>query len=239
MSVLVRECDNGMAALESIRAESPDVVFVDTRLPRGDGFSLLRHEMIDRAPMFVLMTNDDRDGLRAFTAGALDCIRKPLDEDRCRVALQRARDRIVLVRATDIGRQAAALFASEPCTGEPQAPTRYLVRLSVPCGNRSTIIPVPSIEWIRAEDCYSRIFVPGSSFLLRRTLGALERQLNPLEFVRTHRSAMVNVRSVQTIRARGPNEVGLLLRSGASIPISQRRRTAVMRCLEAIEQTRE
>jgi two-component system LytT family response regulator len=236
--VLVRECDNGIAALEAIRAESPDVVFADTRLPRGDGFSLLRHDLIDRAPMFVLMTDDERDGLRAFTAGALDCIRKPLDEGRCRVALQRARDRIVLVRATDIGRQAAALFASERSTGEPQAPTRYLVQLSVPCGSRSTIIPVPSIEWIGAEDCYSRIFVSGSSFLLRRTLGALERQLNPLEFVRTHRSAMVNVRSVQTVRARGPNEVGLLLRSGASIPISQRRRTAVMRSLEAIEHTR-
>lgn len=226
---VVRECDNGFTALESIRTLSANVVFADARLPRIDGFSLLRHASLETSPAFVLTTHDDRDGLRAFTDGAVDCIGKPLDPDRCRRAVERARRHLVGIGAMDLGRRAAELLGTESAASTASAPPRYLSQVAVPDGRRSRVIPIASIEWVSAEDCYSRIFADDTSFLLRRTLRVLEGQLNPHEFVRTHRSALVSVQHVRDISDRGPNELSVMLKSGVAVPISQRRRTAVLR----------
>jgi two-component system LytT family response regulator len=225
---VVDQADTGAAALELIRAQAPDIVIADACLPLVDGFALLR-QIGGARPAFIITTVDPAvDAQRAFDYGAIDCMAKPLDTKRCHASIERARLHVARVDTMTLAAQIGELAAScaQPAGSTPER--GYLTKLIVPNGNRSVTVAISSIERIAAEDCYSRIHADGASFLLRRTLGALERALDPSAFIRPHRSAMVSVERVADVQARANGDLALIMRSGHSVPVSQRRRTAIM-----------
>ncbi|MGH7618825.1 MAG: LytR/AlgR family response regulator transcription factor [Gemmatimonadaceae bacterium] len=229
---IVAECDDAAATTAAVRRWSPNVVVADSRLPPTGVFALMR-DLSATEPVFVLAAEHHRDAMRAFSSGAVDCIAKPIDPARCRLALDRARTRLVHVRALTIARELSSVVGTAPPATDRSSGS-YLTQLHIP-GARAAMIPATSIDWIAAEDCYSRVFVDRASFLLRRTLGAIERQLDPREFVRTHRSAIVNARRVADVSTGPDGDTTLVLSSGTIVPVSQRRRSTVLRALSARE----
>jgi two-component system LytT family response regulator len=173
----------------------------------------------------VLTTRDPADAIRAFAEQVVDCFLKPADAARCRLALTRAQQHIHQAEAVALSRRAMVALAKSATAPPPEE--RYLTRLSVPVGTRSVIIQSAAIEWVGAEDCYSRVHSDEGSFLIRQTLGALERRLDPNAFLRPHRSAVVNVERVQELRRGADGGTVLVLRSGVEIPVSQRRQQIV------------
>ncbi len=205
---LVGECAGGAEAVVQIIQQRPDLVFLDVQMPECDGFDVIERLGRDLPPAIVFVTAYDRYAIRAFEAGALDYLLKPFDDARFAVALARAKERIERHRAL-----------------EPQ-PAPLIVR------NRGeiTFVPLADIDWIEAEDYYTRLHVGAASHLLRRSLSSLEAALDPDRFCRIHRSAIVNLRRVRGLTVDRDGNHAVLI-DGASLPLSRRFRRPLERRL--------
>ncbi len=222
---VIGECADGHEALRLVRRHGANAIVADAQLPGVDGFQLARELSRQASVAVILTTRDPADGIRAFAEQVVDCFLKPADLARCRVAVTRAQLHVHQAEAIALSRRAVEALAS--FTPSPPPDDRFLTRLSVPIGSRSVIIQSAAIEWVGAEDCYSRVHSDEGSFLIRQTLGTLERRLDPNAFLRPHRSAVVNVDRVQALKRCAGGGTVLVLRSGVEIPVSQRRQQLV------------
>jgi two-component system LytT family response regulator len=224
--VVVGECRDGVEALAAIRAERPDLVFLDVQMPELDGLSALAAlAPEERPPAVVFVTAYDAYALRAFDLHAVDYLLKPFDEQRFRTALARARGRLGGGGRLD-ARLAALLAELRPQPG-PEPADRLVVRTA----GRVVLVPAAEIDWIEAADNYVRVHAAGQRHVLRETIKGLEAQLDPRRFVRIHRSAIVNLDRVRELRALPSGDFAVLLSTGAKLTLSRTYRDVVERRL--------
>jgi two-component system, LytTR family, response regulator len=231
---VIGECRNGVEAVDAVQTLHPDLMFLDIQMPDLDGFGVLRALLPDCPPTVVLVTAYDEFAVQAFEAEALDFLVKPFTDERFHRALDRARKQSGSRReADDLGHRLTA--ALDRLRAADAGPPVYRTRFLVSSGRRSVSIPVASIVWIAADDYYARLHLTGVSYLLRRPLTVLEHELDPRRFVRVHRGALVNMSHVRELY-RGPDgRVAILLLDGTRLPISERRRAAVLRAFAGTE----
>ncbi len=192
---VVGEARHGKEAVRVLKALTPDLVFLDVQMPEFDGFAVLRQLEPEHMPAVIFVTAYDSFAVRAFESHALDYLVKPVHEARFRDALVRARERIA------------------------RTPSR---RILVPAGEVDLILDVAEINWIEAEDYYAAIHTGGRRHLIRESLASLQSRLDGAQFVRVHRSAIVNLAQVREVR-----ETSIVLRDGVQLPVSRRRREQV------------
>jgi two-component system LytT family response regulator len=207
---LVGECASGREALAAIRKLRPALVFLDVAMPECDGFDVLVGLGVDVPPAVVFVTAHDGYALRAFEAGALDYLLKPFDAERFGRALQRAKQRVP-----------AKLAAAQARV------------LAVKSGGGVTFVKLSEIVWIEAADYYVRLHTAAATHLLRRTLSELERELDPAEFCRIHRSVIVSLDRVRRLEPSVGGEYDVLLDDGTRQPLSRRYRKGVAARLKA------
>lgn len=207
------ECGDGVAAVEQILAHPPDLVFLDVQMPGLDGFGVVEAVGADRMPATIFVTAYDQYALRAFDANALDYLLKPFDEERLARTLDRVRRRLG-APADEVARRVTALLQAV------QERRRYAPRLVVRDGVRTRLIPVDRIVWIEAEGKQARVHLAGESHLATGGIGAVEAQLDPEQFVRVHRSAIVRIDQIQEIQPWFEGEYVLLMPGGAQITTS-------------------
>jgi len=182
------ECGDGLSAIRMIRKERPDLLFLDVQMPERDGFEVIEAVGPKRMPVTVFITAHDEHAIRAFDVHAVDYLLKPFRKERFEKALQRAKERL-RHRRQDEGGRLAALPESR----------RFARRIAVPEKGHLIFVDVASIDHIEAEGNYARVFTGNGEHLLRETLADLERRLDPREFVRIHRSTIVNARRIREI----------------------------------------
>ena len=220
---IVGECRDGQSAIAALEALTPDLVFLDIQMPECDGFTVLRTWAETRGgtelPLTVLLTAYEEFALDAFDVEAVDYLVKPVSEQRFEEAMRRVRRR--LARPTDVTHGAAR-------TDDDPPPTRQLV-VATASGHR--IVMLDEIDWIAANDYYVTVHVAGRRYLLRESLASLEGRLDPARFVRVHRSAMVNIARVREVRSTGADVV--VLQDGTKLPVSRRRRAALVAAVVA------
>lgn len=204
---IVGQCASGTEALETIRAEQPDLVFLDVQMPECDGFDVLERLGGPSPPVIVFVTAYDQYALRAFEAGALDYLLKPFNAARFDRTLARAIDRVTTMRAT---------------------PSPACAQIAVRSIGEIVFVRVADIDWIEAADYYACLHVGTATHILRRSLSELEGELLSSGFVRTHRSAIVNLARVArlSIDVEGDHEVEL--RDGKRLKLSRRYRRALL-----------
>jgi two-component system LytT family response regulator len=222
------ESRNGPDTLRALELLKPDLLFLDIEMPEMNGFDVLRAQGPDRMPAVVFVTAHDRFAVRAFEAHALDYLVKPLNVARFDAALDHVRERLRLQSAADRAARLAALLDAERARG-----SGGVERLVVSQGADELIIPVADIDWISADDFYARLHVGERQYLLRVSLTSLELRLDPRHFVRVHRSAIVRLDRVRQLRS-GSGGDELVLRNGARVPLSRRRRAAVEKQLRQL-----
>lgn len=216
------ECGDGRSALDAIDATSPDVVFLDVQMPGLDGFDVVRQLHPERKPAIVFVTAFDRYALRAFEVHAVDYLLKPVAPARLRLAVDRARERVE--RGTN-QRGLANLLR------ELRDVPRHLARLAVRARGRIVMVDVDAIDWIQAADNYVTVHANGREYLLRETLAALGRQLDPTRFVRIHRSTIVAVDRIVELRSSSHGDFDVQLRDGTQLTLSRSWREHVERAL--------
>jgi two-component system, LytTR family, response regulator len=214
---IIAECGDGLAAVETIRELTPDLVFLDVQMPGMDGFEVVR--AIDVIPAIVFVTAYDKYALQAFEVNAVDYLLKPFDGERFQKAFQRARAQIESRTREVINAKLEALLESI----RPQQ--RYLERLVVKAAGRIFFLPISEIDWIESADNYVNLHCGRESHLIRETLSGLETKLNPEEFLRVRHSAIVNLKRIKELRPLFKGEYEIVLQNGVKLTSSRRYRS--------------
>jgi two-component system LytT family response regulator len=210
---VVAECRNGWEAVEAVREQKPHIVFLDVQMPELDGFDVL--ELFgDAPPVILFVTAYDQYALRAFEVNAVDYLLKPFSDDRFAKALARAKE-VARRESADARLRVARLTAAHRA-----AVRRFMVRT----GGRVVFLKASEIDWIEAADYYARLHTGGHSYLVRESMNELETSLDAGQFVRVHRSAIVNLDRVKEMRPLFRGEQMLVLRDGTEIRMSRSRR---------------
>jgi two-component system LytT family response regulator len=216
---VVGACGDGREAAAAIQRMAPDLVFLDVNLPEMDGVTLARSLDPAHRPAVVFVTAHDEYTLPAFEIHALDYLLKPFSAQRFRAALAYAREHLAQRRATTLGRQILDLL---PDMQKPAAvPALTLDRLIVKSSGRIYFVRTGDIDWCEAEGNYVRVHVGTQQHLVRETMNRMETQLDAAQFVRIHRSTIVNVDRIQELRSSFNGEHLVLLRTGTRLTMSR------------------
>jgi two-component system LytT family response regulator len=244
--VIVRQCANGREAIASIAEDQPDLMFLDIQMPGISGLDVVAQVPQESMPMVVFVTAFDRYAIDAFEAHALDYLLKPVDEARLAAALDRVRAQYQQRQALAQREQLMALLADLTGKGEispdalaqttgvptPPATRRYATMLPIRSGRETLRLDVATIDWIDAAGDYMCLHAAGQTHVLRATMKELEEMLDPLVFQRVHRSTIVNLARVRSLRPHLNGECFLKLQSGQEIKLSRSFRDKVEMLLD-------
>jgi two-component system LytT family response regulator len=239
---IVRQCANGREAIASIANDAPDLMFLDIQMPGASGLEVVAQVPQESMPMVVFVTAFDRFAIDAFEAHALDYLLKPVDDSRLARALDRVRAQWQQKQAAAQREQLMALLADlrgkseiapedlpagaaiQSVGGAPSAAPstrRYATLLPIRSGRETLRLDVGTIDWIDAAGDYMCLHAAGQTHVLRATMKELEDMLDPQVFQRVHRSTIVNLARVRSLRPHLNGECFLKLQSGQEIKLSR------------------
>jgi two-component system, LytTR family, response regulator len=235
---IVAQCANGREALAAIEQYKPDLVFLDIQMPGMSGFEVLARLPQQSMPLVVFVTAFDQYAIQAFEARAIDYVLKPIDDTRFALALARVREHLRARSAADQRDRLMQIIAEitgcgELALDELLAQGRKAIDshrpdvLPIRQGRETVRVPVASIEWIDAAGDYMCIHAEGDTHILRGTMKELEELLDPKLFQRVHRSTIVNLRLVRSLRAHMNGEYFLKLAGGHELKLSRTYREKV------------
>ena len=230
---VVEECATGHAAVAAVAKHAPDLLVLDVQMPELDGFGVLAALPPDMLPLVIFVTAFDEHALRAFDVHAVDYVLKPIDPDRLRAAVLRARAERDRASAAQQNARLRSLLASlasaspasvSPAVVEPRAdvaPSGTVERFLVKTTRKMFFVNAADIDWIQADGNYVRLHVGPVSHMVRDTIASLERSLPASRFARIHRSAIVNLDRVTEMRQWSSGDYIVILASGARLKLSR------------------
>ncbi len=227
---------NGREAVAHVRELKPDIVFLDIQMPGMDGFETLRSFAGPKMPAVIFVTAYAQHAIDAFEANALDYLLKPIDDRRLRKSVERVREHLATVQAADHRDRLLKLICD--ITGEEitldaaleglQAATKPdLQRIAIKDGKTTVCVDLTDIDWIEAAGDYLCLHAAGKTHVLRGTMKKMEQILDPERFVRVHRSSIVNVARVRSMRSHANGEYFLDLEGDKEIKVSRTYRDSV------------
>ena len=175
---VVGEAMDGQAAITMINDLRPDLVFLDIQLPQYTGFEVLDH--VKYKPSVIFVTAYNQYAIKAFEENAIDYVLKPTSIERLGKAIAK-----VIQIEQKIDKRVIKLLKAAMATQD------YLLRFTVKCGNEILIIPVNKVYWIKAEDKYLFINTFDQEYIYDSSLKKLEQILDPEQFFRIHKSAII------------------------------------------------
>jgi len=222
---VIGECFDGEQALRAIRQLKPDLVFLDIQMPGLDGFEVLEELSEAEMPLVIFVTAYDHYALQAFSVHALDYVLKPMGEAELRASLDRARLLMEGRQQQDANRRLFALL-EEVESRRPRS-NRFVVRE----GERVIFLKAEDVEAIEATGNYMHLYSGRQSYMIRETLGNLEERLDPVQFVRTHRSWMVNAEKIKEVHPWNKGVYLLTVQGGTEVPVSRSYREGIDRLI--------
>ncbi|HUE04971.1 MAG TPA: protein kinase [Bryobacteraceae bacterium] len=205
---VLAECANGFEAVKAVGDLKPDLLFLDIQMPKLDGFEVL--ELVGRDLAVIFTTAYDTYAMRAFDTHAVDYLLKPFSADRFEKALDRARQRLGEKTPDPVELSAAA-----------RRPEQFLQRIVVKDGPAVHVIPVEKLDYAEAQDDYVALKSDKKTYLKQQTISSLEGMLDPAQFIRIHRSHIVNLERVAKIEAYTKDSKIAVLRDGTQLPVSR------------------
>lgn len=209
---IVGESATALETIELVRAATPELLFLDIHMPGMDGFDVmgaLSSQTEMQAPHVIFTTAYDQYAVRAFEVHAVDYLLKPFTYERLRTAIHRVREQSQL-------RQAPA-----SANGGGAVAGLYTNRIIFKSRGRILFLPVSDIRWIGAEGNYVRLSTATESHLLRETMARLEERLDPREFLRVHRSFIVNLQYVKEVRREANGDSVVILDRGNKVALGR------------------
>jgi two-component system LytT family response regulator len=227
---VVKECSSGFEAIEQINLLKPSLVFLDIQMPEMNGFEVLEKITIDPLPLIIFVTAYDKYALKAFECHAFDYLLKPISDERF--------EKTMRVVTSEMNRRNLEEYAAKlksvvndylnTVAGESykkekseSAEKTFITRLMIKSKEHLSFILIDEIDWIESAGDYVYIHTNSNKYIIRETMVSLEEKLNPKNFIRIHRSAIVNVDKIKSLK---PNEHGdyeVFLHSGARLKLSR------------------
>ena len=206
---LVAECGDGFEGVKAIQQHQPDLIFLDIQMPKINGFEML--EMLEHTPAVIFTTAFDEYAIKAFEAHAIDYLLKPFNQERFDKALAKWQDQ------KPVNNERSTQDLLETASQSPAQSQRIVIK----DGSKIKIIPVHDVQYLEAADDYVKIHTRDGYFLKNKTMNHLEQVLDGQQFVRSHRSYIVNVQQITRIDPYEKDSHVAILRSGAKVPVSR------------------
>jgi two-component system, LytTR family, response regulator len=202
---VAEECNDGFEGMKAIQHHQPDLIFLDIQMPKINGFEML--ELIDHPPQVIFTTAFEEYAIKAFDAHAADYLLKPFSKERFDKAMQKLTLQRVNATQTVVD---MAMQTAGPSN-----------RIVVKDNGKIKIIPIAQVQYLEAADDYVKIITADGSFLKKKTMQYFEDSLPPQEFIRIHRSYIINASLITRIDLHEKDGHLLLLTTGARLPVSK------------------
>jgi two-component system LytT family response regulator len=222
---IVGECGDGKSAISLIKRDKPDLVFLDIQMPEIDGFGVVSALRDHPMPLTIFVTAYDRYAMKAFEVHALDYLLKPVAKDRLSEALEHARKQLQQPSEATFQRRVLNLLSE--LDSRQTAPQRIVIKAD---GEIVCLKPA-EIDWAESAGNYVCLHVGAATHILRETITSLENRLGQHQFLRVHRSTLVNVDRIKTLRPSLYGDYSILLRDGTKLTLSRGFRENVLKRL--------
>ena len=206
---VVQECNDGFEGVKAIMQHHPDLIFLDIQMPKINGFEML--ELVDRLPAVIFTTAYDEYAMRAFEAHAIDYLLKPFSRERFDKAIQKLLNQ---QPAGSINNTASLLKTAAHAPVQSQ---RIVVKLA----GKIKIIAVQEVIYLESADDFVKIHTTQGAMLKNKTMSHFEDMLDPQQFVRIHRSYLVNIQQIARLDQEDRESYSAVLKSGTVLPISK------------------
>ncbi|NTE01440.1 response regulator [Agrobacterium tumefaciens] len=204
---IVAECCDGFEGLKAITLHKPDLIFLDIQMPKISGFEML--ELVDDKPAVIFTTAFDEYAIKAFEVNAVDYLLKPIDKGRFEAAMKKLPGRLNHQGNTEAILDAAAL--------SPAQNNRVVVKKD----GVIKIIPTADINYLEADDDYVKMNTVDGVFYKNKTMSYFEQTLDINQFIRIHRSYIINLAQVTKIELKEKDSYVVLLKSDIWLPVSK------------------
>lgn len=215
---IIAECQNGAQAVTVLQSKVIDLLFLDVQMPEMGGFDVVERIGLHKLPPTIFVTAYHEHAVRAFDVQAVDYLTKPLEVQRLRTALERVRRKIAAETALLTQEQLAAILKGLR-TGEDSKP--YASRFLVRDGEKEILLSVERIDWVEAAEYYCCLHSGGRSYMFRETISEISERMDPGQFVRIHRSAVVNLDRIAEIYREGAAQSSIRLTGGQVLKMSK------------------
>jgi two-component system LytT family response regulator len=206
---IIEECGNGFDGIKAINSQKPDLIFLDIQMPKLNGFEML--ELLEEKPKIIFTTAFDQYALKAFDVNAIDYLLKPFSEERFTEAVNK-----VLKEQSDASNERV-----EKLKSHIDEEIEYLDRVIVKQNQKITIIPIDKVSYFEAQDDYVMIHTEDGKFLKQKTMKYFEDHLDPKNFIRIHRSSIVNISRVKEIELFDKDAYKAILKDGTKLSVSR------------------
>jgi len=239
---LVGTAANGREAIKKVRAEKPDLVFLDIQMPGLDGFDVVKALANEQLPIIVFATAFDKYAIQAFETHASDYLLKPIDEERLEQAIIKVREQIAehiaieqnaklidLIRSLDTppAIELSQILTSDDISSKKQFESHFNIKDR----GEISLVDVNTIEWIDAAGDYMCLHTPEKVHILRETMKNMDKRLDPEIFKRIHRSTIVNINMIDRLHPATGGKYILILKNGSEVQASRNYREALSRFL--------
>lgn len=204
--VILAECNDGFEGVKAITQHQPDLIFLDIQMPKINGFEML--ELLEKIPGIIFTTAFDEYAIRAFEVHAIDYLLKPFSKDRFDKAMNKW-------LSQKLGGEAVQKVLEEAT--QPEERNRVVVKK----GQNIIVLPIQKVHYFEAFDDYVKVHTADGFYLKKKTMSHFEKALDPAQFVRVHRSYILNLQELTRIEPMEKDNHVVLLKSGTRIPLSQ------------------
>ena len=210
---IASECENGFEGIKAINQHNPDLIFLDIQMPKLTGFEML--ELLEEYPQIIFTTAYDQFAIKAFELNAVDYLMKPFSKDRFLQAIEKARKRLEDKKE--------GIEKVKNLINEVKEQSGEISRVFVKTGSRIDVLPVSEIIKIEAQDDYVEFFTKEKSYLKKETMNYLEKNLPKSNFIRVHRSTIINTDYLNKIEKYGKESYIVILKDGSKVNVSKSR----------------
>jgi two-component system LytT family response regulator len=206
---VLTECSDGFEGIKAIQTHKPDLVFLDVQMPKITGFELL--ELMEEPPIIIFSTAYNEYALKAFEMNAVDYLLKPYSKDRFKKAIEKAEEKL---QSKSSDQTAIKELSATP-------PEESLERIVVKTGSKIKVIPIETVLYLEAQDDYVMLYTSEGKFLKQQTMKFFEQSLPPNQFIRIHRSYIVNVEQMVQMENYEKDTYRVVLKNTAKLPVSR------------------
>lgn len=219
---IIEECSDGFSGVKAINELKPDIAILDIQMPKLTGFEVL--ELIEHKPIIIFSTAYDQYAIKAFEENAIDYILKPYSKARFLQAIDKAISKV------------GAIISKEGISNETinkisEGKQEKISRIAIKSGAKVFVIASNQIQFIEADGDYVKVYTKDKAYLKEKTMKYFESNLPSDEFVRVHRSHIVNINEISKIEPFDKDSHVLVMKSGTNIKTSANGYKALKLCL--------
>jgi two-component system LytT family response regulator len=205
---IVAECGDGFEGIKQIQQYQPDLIFLDIKMPKINGFEML--EILDESPLVIFTTAYDEYAIKAFESNAVDYLLKPFSKDRLLMALKKC-----------IAAEKTKHFLSNPEATTSIDHNPFSERIVIKQNGNILMLQTDDILFIESYDDYVKIHTINQCYVKKKTMSFYEKHLNPVSFIRIHRSYIVNIKSISELKSSGSDTAYVVMENGTKLSVSR------------------